>query len=61
MWKSAPEAALDDLEKPGMDDEPQGVQLRYDDAYVYQNIFGPLVKWRPITISRPRNRRRVPV
>ncbi len=44
IWKTAPEAALDDLEKPGMDDEPQGVQLRYDDAYMYQNIFGPLVK-----------------
>lgn len=44
IWKTAPEAALEDLEKPGMDDEPQGVSLRYDDAYHYQNIFGPLVK-----------------
>jgi regulator of nonsense transcripts 1 len=44
IWKTAPEAALEDLEKPGMDDEPQGVQLRYEDAYMYQNIFGPLVK-----------------
>lgn len=44
LWKTAPEAALDDLEKSGMDDELQAVSLRYDDAYVYQNIFGPLVK-----------------
>lgn len=44
LWKNAPEAALDDLEKPGMTIEPQHVTLRYDDAYVYQNIFGPLVK-----------------
>ncbi|KAI8895408.1 hypothetical protein BC833DRAFT_162085 [Globomyces pollinis-pini] len=27
-----------------MDDEPQPVLLTYDDAYQYQNIFGPLVK-----------------
>lgn len=27
-----------------MDDEPQSVILRYEDAYQYQNIFGPLVK-----------------
>jgi regulator of nonsense transcripts 1 len=32
------------LEKPGVDDEPQPVQLRYEDAYQYQNVFGPLVK-----------------
>jgi regulator of nonsense transcripts 1 len=44
LWKSAPEATLEDLEKPGVDDEPQPVQLRYEDAYQYQNIFGPLVK-----------------
>ena len=27
-----------------MDDEPQPVLLRYEDAYQYQNIIGPLVK-----------------
>lgn len=27
-----------------MDDEPQQVIPRYEDAYQYQNIFGPLVK-----------------
>jgi regulator of nonsense transcripts 1 len=35
---------LEDLEKPGVDDEPQSILLRYEDAYQYQNIFGPLVK-----------------
>ena len=39
-----PEAMLEDLEKPGVDEEPQQVLLRYEDAYQYQNIFGPLVK-----------------
>ena len=44
LWKSNPNAILEDLEKPGVDDEPQPVLLRYEDAYQYQNIFGPLVK-----------------
>lgn len=39
-----PCASLEDLEKPGVDEEPQHVLLRYEDAYQYQNIFGPLVK-----------------
>lgn len=32
------------MERPGVDDEPDHVLLHYDDAYHYQNIFGPLVK-----------------
>ncbi|CAG8486864.1 9789_t:CDS:10, partial [Acaulospora colombiana] len=44
LWKDNTEATLEDLEKPGIDDEPQPVLLRYEDAYQYQNIFGPLVK-----------------
>ncbi|XP_071845963.1 regulator of nonsense transcripts 1-like [Apostichopus japonicus] len=44
LWKENPEATLEDLEKPGMDEEPASVMLRYEDAYMYQNIFGPLVK-----------------
>ncbi|KAI8808207.1 UPF1 regulator of nonsense transcripts-like protein [Cladochytrium replicatum] len=44
MWKDNSEASVEDLEKPGVDDEPQPVLLRYEDAYQYQNIFGPLVK-----------------
>jgi len=39
-----PDARLEDLEKPGVDEEPAQVMLRYEDAYQYQNIFGPLVK-----------------
>lgn len=34
---------MDDLNRPGADDEPPPVQLRYEDAYAYQNIYGPLV------------------
>ena len=44
LWKSSPEASLEDLDKPGVDDEPQPVVLQYEDAYQYQHIFGPLVK-----------------
>eukprot|EP01012_Entosiphon_sulcatum_P063170 TRINITY_DN9022_c0_g1_i1.p1 TRINITY_DN9022_c0_g1~~TRINITY_DN9022_c0_g1_i1.p1 ORF type:complete len:1027 (-),score=174.55 TRINITY_DN9022_c0_g1_i1:117-2867(-) len=44
LWKSHPEASLEDLEKPGVDDEPTPVQFVYEDAYNYQNILGPLVK-----------------
>lgn len=38
-----PDSTLEDLEKPGVDEEPSAVLLRYEDAYQYQNIFGPLV------------------
>ncbi|CAI5470708.1 unnamed protein product [Closterium sp. Yama58-4] len=44
LWKTNPTASLDDLDKPGVDDEPQPVALKYEDAYQYQNVFGPLVK-----------------
>ncbi|XP_071965805.1 regulator of nonsense transcripts 1-like [Antedon mediterranea] len=44
LWKDSPEAVLEDLEKPGVDEEPAAVMLRYEDAYMYQNVFGPLVK-----------------
>ncbi|XP_028912437.1 regulator of nonsense transcripts 1-like isoform X2 [Ornithorhynchus anatinus] len=44
LWKENPSVTLEDLEKPGVDEEPQHVLLRYEDAYQYQNIFGPLVK-----------------
>lgn len=44
VWKDNVEATLSDLEKPGVDEEPQQVLLRYEDGYQYQNIFGPLVK-----------------
>ncbi|KAF9623720.1 hypothetical protein IFM89_004273 [Coptis chinensis] len=44
LWKTNPDASLEDLEKPGVDDEPQPVALKYEDAYQYQNVFAPLVK-----------------
>lgn len=44
IWRENANATLEDLEKPGVDDEPQPVLLRYEDAYQYQNIIGPLVK-----------------
>ncbi|CAD6440381.1 f4b459af-ebd5-4b58-8fbd-9fd58f20d351 [Sclerotinia trifoliorum] len=45
MWKDNINATLQDLEKAaGIDDDPAPVLLKYDDAYQYQNIFGPLVK-----------------
>ncbi|KAI0345102.1 hypothetical protein BDW22DRAFT_997093 [Trametopsis cervina] len=44
LWRENSTATLEDLEKPGVDDEPQSIILRYEDAYQYQNIFGPLVK-----------------
>lgn len=33
LWKANPDASLEDLEKPGVDDEPQPVALKYEDAY----------------------------
>lgn len=44
LWKENQDATFQDLEKPGVDEEPQQVLLRYEDGYQYQNIFGPLVK-----------------
>lgn len=44
LWKTSPDATLEDLEKPSVDDEPQPVALKYEDAYQYQNVFALLVK-----------------
>ena len=48
MWKDDITATIQDLEKGlnagTLDDDPNPVLLRYDDAYQYQNVFGPLVK-----------------
>ncbi|CAL0314338.1 unnamed protein product [Lupinus luteus] len=44
LWKTNPDASFEDLEKPGVDDEPQSVALKYEDAYQYQNVFAPLIK-----------------
>jgi hypothetical protein len=39
LWKTSPDATLEDLEKPGVDDEPQPVALRYEDAYQVSSVF----------------------
>eukprot|EP00927_Polykrikos_kofoidii_P043384 TRINITY_DN3745_c0_g2_i1.p1 TRINITY_DN3745_c0_g2~~TRINITY_DN3745_c0_g2_i1.p1 ORF type:complete len:1105 (-),score=144.07 TRINITY_DN3745_c0_g2_i1:387-3374(-) len=47
LWKTNPDATLEDLEGktgPGLEDDPQPVMLRYEDAYQYQHVFAPLVK-----------------
>lgn len=45
IWKDNSGATIADLEKAaGIDDDPEPVRLKYDDAYQYQNVFGPLVK-----------------
>ncbi|WOL17594.1 Regulator of nonsense transcripts [Canna indica] len=33
LWKTNPNASLEDLEKPRVDDEPQPILLKYEDAY----------------------------
>lgn len=43
LWRDHPEATLDDLNKPGLDREPDHVQLKYTDAHHYNKIFRPLV------------------
>ncbi|KAI8827077.1 P-loop containing nucleoside triphosphate hydrolase protein [Fimicolochytrium jonesii] len=43
-WMEDSNATVDDLNKPGIEDEPEPVRLRYEDPYQYQNIFGPLIK-----------------
>lgn len=39
LWKTNPDASLEDLEKPGVDDEPQPVVLKYEDAYQVKTLF----------------------
>jgi regulator of nonsense transcripts 1 len=44
MWRDNASATLKDLDQPGLgEEEPMPVPLQYEDAYHYQNIFGPLV------------------
>lgn len=44
LWKDNPDALLEDLDKPGVDTDPEPVQLHYEDAYHYRRIFNPLVR-----------------
>nr|CAH8825043.1 unnamed protein product [Trichobilharzia regenti] len=44
MWKENPQAAVEDLEKPGADNEVNPVLLRYENARQYREVFIPLVQ-----------------
>ena len=44
MWRTEPEATMEDLEFKEKDAGPRPVQETYNDAYEYQNVFAPLVK-----------------
>eukprot|EP01091_Cochliopodium_minus_P020297 TRINITY_DN8832_c0_g1_i1.p1 TRINITY_DN8832_c0_g1~~TRINITY_DN8832_c0_g1_i1.p1 ORF type:complete len:964 (+),score=263.76 TRINITY_DN8832_c0_g1_i1:25-2916(+) len=45
LWKGGNiKAEVKDLERPGVDDEPEKVALQYTDAYHYQKVFSPLIK-----------------
>lgn len=44
LWREKPNAVLEDLERPGLDSEPDNVCLRYEDAYHYRRIFAPLIQ-----------------
>lgn len=53
LWRENPNATLESLTSPSSTSEgelaslladPNPILLRYEDAYQYQNIFGPLVK-----------------
>lgn len=44
LWRENPQGTVEDLDRPGVDDEPNPVLERYEDGYQYQNVFGPLVK-----------------
>jgi len=44
VWKEDPALTLEDLDRPGVDDEAAPTQLRYEDGYHFQNVLAPLVK-----------------
>ncbi|VDM35032.1 unnamed protein product [Hydatigera taeniaeformis] len=44
LWKENPEAAVVDLERPGIEKEVNPVLLRYDDATHYCETFVPLIR-----------------
>ena len=60
MWKENAEATLEDIDKPGIDEDVGEVQLRYEDAYQYQNVFGPLVKMEADYDRRARESQTIP-
>jgi len=39
MWKEDPGKTVEDLDKPGIDEDPQAVMLRYEDAYQVRQLI----------------------
>ena len=46
LWKTNPDASFEDLKKPGVDDEPQPVALKYEDAYQVFDIVCEVITWK---------------
>jgi hypothetical protein len=44
LWQDDPNATLEDVDKPGIDDEAQPTLARYEDGYHFQNVLAPLVR-----------------
>lgn len=42
LWKDNPDATLEDLEKPGVDEEPQQVLLRYCLSSICQHFLSSI-------------------
>lgn len=56
LWKTNPDASLEDLEKPGVDDEPQPIALKYEDAYQVRPLhkfclfLGIIMLWKDLKL-----------
>ncbi|SPJ10470.1 regulator of nonsense transcripts, putative [Plasmodium sp. DRC-Itaito] len=44
LWKNKKDVYIDDLNLEILNDEPNKVELKYEDAHHYQSIFSPLVQ-----------------
>ena len=44
LWKTKPDATLDEIEAPAPDAEVTPVALHYEDVHQYQAVFKPLVR-----------------
>ncbi|KYN99432.1 putative regulator of nonsense transcripts [Plasmodium gaboni] len=44
LWKNKKDVYIDELNLEILNDEPNSVELKYEDAYHYQSIFSPLIQ-----------------
>ncbi|KAI6203022.1 hypothetical protein M3Y94_00508800 [Aphelenchoides besseyi] len=44
LWKEFPDATVEDLDRPGLNAEPEHVRLRYEDGNQYFHVMAPLVQ-----------------